>query len=101
MTKKEYLKKCGVTSVQGLTDKQVLSFFMMGYAGIESEVAASYAINGGFGLNPINKEKAYKLMRKAIEEEGVLRCQFVNGEGIAEDDSRPSTSHWVFSVTKQ
>lgn len=81
MKVEEYLKKCNVSSVDKLSDDQVVAYFVNRLAPKNSEMSVLKAINGWYGIPP-QKEKALPLMREALSKGKRFVAHIVDcGEG--------------------
>jgi hypothetical protein len=100
MSKEEYLKLKGCSSVDELTDKEVEEYFLKGYMGFSSQMSVERVVNERkTGL--FNMDDAIKFMRQALEEEKDFVCHYIMGEGVVEKDEdleRIGTSHFEYEV---
>ena len=84
MKKEEYLKQCGVNSVNDLSDKQILHFFDKGYGGIKNSISAFMINPPSFGMQKGDRDykKAISLFREAFENGKTVDIQYIEGEGV-------------------
>lgn len=73
---KDYMSYCNVTSVEDLTDEQVLSWARIGRMGLKTKISVKIVEFGIFGKIP-NREKAIKLLKQAMEENKVFSCSYI------------------------
>lgn len=94
MTKEEYLKKCGAKSAKDLTEQQILDFFILGYGGSGNGVSAMYIKEGEFLGFKLNHSKSMSMLRRAFEQDKIVRMVYVDGEGIVDKGIPIGTSHY-------
>ena len=99
MNKKEYLIKCGATTSKDLSAEQVLAYFIDGNGGSRNRHAATVIKWGAFGMKP-DRAKGIAMLRQAFDDDKILEVNFVNGEGVLNDDSTIPTSHFTMKFRK-
>jgi len=84
MKLESYLKMCGVSTVDKLSDEQVISYFTKNLAPKHSAQSVDRAVNGAWDIPPMRKE-AMPLLRQAMITGQRFVCHIVecgeNGEG--------------------
>lgn len=72
MTKEEYLKKCGKTKTEDLTDEHILSFFIKGNVGQANRESARAVLSGMFN---VKEEYTHfmSLLRIAFEKNRIVK----------------------------
>ena len=84
MDNKEYLKQCDVNSVNDLSDKQILDYFLEGHGGRGNWSSAIDIKYYGYGMQKCDRDykKAISLFREAFENGKTVDIQFIEGEGV-------------------
>lgn len=82
MTQAEYIKQCGVTSADELTDEQLLHYFIERNGGLANCYSASLVNRGrAFGCD-IDRAKAFAMLRQAFIEDKVFEIHYIENEGV-------------------
>ena len=85
MNKEEYIKQCGARTSKDLSDEQILTYFIKGYGGVESQCSAMCVKQGRvFGCD-IDKPKAIAMFRQAFDEDKIFELHFIECEGVVTD----------------
>ena len=99
MSREDYIKKCGAKNAKGLSADQILDYFIAGHGGLDNKFSALTIRGGAFGMKP-DRAKGIAMLRKAFEEDKVLRITFVDGEGVVTDENSIGTSHFQMVLSK-
>lgn len=86
---KDYLRHYNVSSVDDLTEKQVLAWAKAGKMGLTTELSADMIENGLFGQMP-DRINAIALLRQAIKEHKEFQCVFIDNESSDGPDDHDS-----------
>jgi len=92
---KDYLKYYNVSSVDDLTEKQVLAWAKAGKMGLTTELSVDIVENGLFGQMP-DRIKAIAILRQAIKEHKEFQCVFIDNE--SSDGPNDCDSYFEMSV---
>lgn len=74
-----YLEACGVSSVDELSDEQILVWARSGKMGMKTKLSVDIVEYGLFGEKP-DTEKAMNLLRQAIKEQKEFTCAYIEYE---------------------
>ena len=86
MTQAEYIKQCGITSADELTDELLLHYFIGRNGGLVNWASASLVKRGrAFGCD-IDRAKAFAMLRQAFVEDKVLEIHYIENEGVILND---------------
>ena len=86
MTKEEYIKKCGGRTSKDLSANQILSFFIEGNGGLQNKMSAMTIKTGRlFGCDG-ERSKGIAMVGQAFDLDKVLEVNFVDGEGVLEQE---------------
>lgn len=90
MNKDEYIKKCGCSTSEELSDEQILSFYAEWNDCIENALSAMSIIRGRVLGCDIDKVKGLFMLRQAFERNQVLDISYSNTmrEGVVDNDGR-------------
>ena len=92
---KDYLRHYHVSSVDDLTEKQVLAWAKAGRMGLTTELSVDIVENGLYGQMP-DRIKAIALLRQAIKEHKEFQCIFIDNE--SSDGPADCDSHFEMSI---
>lgn len=92
---KDYLRHYNVSSVDDLTEKQVLAWAKAGRMGLTTELSVDIVENGLYGQMP-DRIKAIALLRQAIKENKEFQCVFIDNE--SSDGPDDCDSYFEISV---
>ena len=91
MTKEEYIKKCGGSTSKDLSDEQILTYFIDGNGGWRNWLSAELIQSGNFCGCRIDRAKAIAMLRQAFDLDKTLEIIFIDGEGVADNNTIPRT----------
>jgi len=91
----DYLRLCGVHSVDELTSEQILAWARSGKMGIKTKISVDIVEHGIYGQMP-DKEKAIKLLRQAIKEQKSFICVYIENESCDGSHMKNETSDGYF-----
>lgn len=100
MTKEEYIKKCGGRTSKDLSANQILSFFIEGNGGLQNKMSAMTIKTGRLFGCDVDRSKSIAMLRQAFDLDKVLEVNFVDGEGVLEQEGKVSTSHFTMKFRK-
>ena len=100
MTKEEYIKKCGGRTSKDLSANQILSFFIEGNGGLQNKMSAMTIKTGRLFGCDVDRSKGIAMLRQAFDLDKVLEVNFVDGEGVLEQEGNVSTSHFTMKFRK-
>lgn len=86
ITQAEYIRQCGVTSVDELTDEQLLHYFIGRNGGLVNWASALLVKSGRAFGRDIDRAKAFVMLRQAFVEDKVLKIHYVENEGVILND---------------
>lgn len=91
MTKEEYIKKCGGSTSKDLSDEQILTYFIDGNGGPQNSWSALHVKTGDYCRCRIDRAKAIAMLRQAFDYDKTLKIIFIDGEGVADNNTIPRT----------
>lgn len=100
MTKEEYIKKCGGRTSKDLSADQILSFFIEGNGGLQNKMPAMTIKTGRLFGCDVDRSKGIAMLRQAFDLDKALEVNFVDGEGVLEQEGIVSTSHFTMKFRK-
>ena len=94
----DYLKMCGVKSVDKLTNEQVFAWAYAGKMGVETEIAVGIVEHGMNGRMP-DVTKAVKLLKQAIKENKKFTCAYIMPESCEPIEETDDNAREYFGMS--
>ena len=92
----KYLKEIQLTSIGQMSDEQIMDFFVKGYGGKDSKWSALVALTA-VKNNELKIVDVVKSMKKAIADNTIFKCCYIENESARGIESLPSESGWILS----
>lgn len=93
----EYLRVCGVKSVDDLSKEQVFAWAKRGKMGLRTKISVDIVENGLFGEKP-DTNKALLLLKQAIKENKQFSCSYIELESCEDPDDNIEITNESFEM---
>ena len=94
----DYLNKCNVSSIDDLTNEQVLTWEKKKKMGVLTRVSVRIVEKGMYGRKP-DMEKAIMLLKQAIKENKEFTCAYIENESCKGPDKNDGNKREYFSMS--
>lgn len=94
----DYMKMCGVKSVDKLTKEQVFAWANAGMMGVETEIAVGIVEHGMNGRMP-DVTKAVKMLKQAIKENKTFTCAYIMPESCESIEETDDNAREYFGMS--